>query len=129
MTRAWLHHSALFTTLATPVRVLSSGPKRARVRLVHRLRWEGKWAPAGSTRYVPVYALGALPNASALVGVGRGRFVRRDSYSAECAILKWAERSVICELVKSKSRLKLTDKSTRAALTAARASGRMGVKK
>jgi len=74
MTRAWLHHCGLLS-LATPVLVLSCGPERARVRLVHRLRWERKWYPAGSTRYVPSYALSDRPRNGYLVSVGNSRFV------------------------------------------------------
>lgn len=92
MTRAWLHTGSLFTT-ATPVRVLSQGRKRARVQLVHRLRWNGKWFAAGSTRYVPTFAIGT-PSSDALVSVGRGRFARQDSASGRAALKRWSLEGV-----------------------------------
>lgn len=72
--RAWLHHRGLFC-MATPVDVLTRGPKRARVRLRHSLRWNRKDFAAGSTRHVPAYALGEKPWPGSLVSVGRNRYV------------------------------------------------------
>jgi hypothetical protein len=88
MTRAWLHFGSMFF-MAAPVRVLSKGPKRARVKLVHRLRWNGKWYPAGSTRYVPTWALAGVPGRGYMVGVGRGHYVKRNSQEARAAAKRW----------------------------------------
>lgn len=77
--KSYLHHSGIVSDLATPVTVLARGPKRAHVRLIHRLRWNREWFPAGSTRYVPSDCLGEQPSAGALVSIGLGVFVRQDS--------------------------------------------------
>lgn len=72
--RVWLHIRGLFLT-ATPVTVLARGAKRAHVKLRHSLRWKRKDFAAGSTRHVPVYALGEKPWPGSLVSVGRNRYV------------------------------------------------------
>lgn len=84
--RAWLHHSGSVFRYASPVDVLARGPKRARVRLRHALRWNRKDYPAGSTRYVPTYALGDKPWPLYLVSVGRNRYVPQDSIEAAKAV-------------------------------------------
>jgi hypothetical protein len=115
VTRAWLHLGGLFPT-ATPVRVLSRGPKRARVRLVHRLRWNRKWLAAGSTRYVPSDALGAYPNRNALVGIGRGVFIRQDSRAGRISLLTHTTHSGLTDLV------------VRGRVSKARAAGKLGAR-
>jgi len=91
MNRAWLHCHLLFPC-ALPVRVLACGPKRAHVQLVHRLRWNRQWYPAGSTRYVPTGALGSAPSPGYLVGVGRGHFVNPARAEAKEAVKKWSSK-------------------------------------
>lgn len=89
MTRAWLHFGGMIPTCA-PVRVLTKGPKRARVKLVYRLRWNRKWYPAGSTRYVPTWSLSGAPGTDCMVSVGRGRFVNPRSDEARSAVKRWS---------------------------------------
>lgn len=91
--RAWLHFSGIAWT-ATPVEVLSRGPKRARVRLLHRLRWRRKWAEAGSTRYVPAESLGATPSAGHMVSVGYSTFLDPKSPRARAAVKRWHGEAV-----------------------------------
>lgn len=85
--RAWLHTRGLFV-LATPVDVLSRGPKQARVRLRHSLRWNRKNYPAGSERTVPLYALGERPWATVLVSVGRNQYVPQTSPRGRKAVAR-----------------------------------------
>ena len=84
--RAWMHHSS---GLASPVRVLSRGPKRAHVKLVQQLRWNRKWYLAGSTRYVPADSLGSAPGAGCLIAVGHSTFVPAGNPRAKRAIERW----------------------------------------
>src|SRR6478752_178632 len=114
MTSAWLHMDGLFGGLATPVRVLSRGPKRSRVRLVHRLRWSRKWFEAGSTRYVPTESLALRPGPSCMIGVGRGVFVPPDSPRAAEAVRRHSE--------------KMTDRALRSQVSSKRAGGELGRK-
>jgi hypothetical protein len=101
---------------ATPVLVLDRGLKRARVRLVHRLRWNRQWFEAGSTRYVPVTALGDAPWLGYLVGVGRGRFVPPMKPVAVAAVLRHASKRTI------------TDRALRRRLSVARDAGKLGAR-
>lgn len=84
--RAWMHHDGL----ASPVRVLSRGPKRAHVQLVQQLRWNRKWYLAGSTRYVPTHCLGDVPWPGCLVAVGHSTFVPPDKAIAKRAVGRWS---------------------------------------
>jgi hypothetical protein len=88
--KAWLHFGGMIPTCA-PVRVLAKGPKRARVKLVHRLRWNRKWYRAGSTRYVPTWALAGVPGRGYMVGVGRGHYVNPRSVEARAVVKRWSE--------------------------------------
>lgn len=85
--RAWLHHGGL-VTCATPVDVLSSGPKQARVRLRHALRWNGETLAAGVVRHVPVTALGAKPWPYSMVSVGRCTYVPERSARGRRAVAR-----------------------------------------
>jgi len=89
MKRGWMHHTGLFT-MATPVEILSRGPKRSRVRLVHRLRWNRKWIEAGTIRLVPSHCLSDSPWAGALIGVGRSRFIPQEKPAAVAMVKRWA---------------------------------------
>lgn len=73
MIKAYLFFSGpLGMWSATPVHVLSQGPKRSRVRLRHLLRWNRKTLPAGTTRYVPTESLGNKLHPGVLLSRGRG---------------------------------------------------------
>lgn len=92
MKRGWMHHQGLFG-MASPVEVLSKGPKRARVRLVHRLRWNRKWIEAGTVRTVPADCLGDAPWPGALIGVGRSRFVPQPKPEARAMVKRWGAKA------------------------------------
>lgn len=84
--RAWVHHSGSLFRYASPVDVLSRGPVRARVRLLHALRWNRKDFPAGSTRYVPSHCLGEKPWRHYLVSVGHNCYVPQTSKEGRKAV-------------------------------------------
>lgn len=89
MRRGWTHHGFAPLECASPVEVLSLGPKRAKVRLIHRLRWNRKWFQKGSVRYVPSDCIGVNPNFRALIGVGRGMFVAQAEHEARAIMKRW----------------------------------------
>lgn len=72
----YLHMSSWAGCFAYPVELLSLGPKRAKVRARHKMRFVGSKRdyPAGTERTVPSDALGASPWAGYYVSQGGGRF-------------------------------------------------------
>jgi hypothetical protein len=88
--RAWMHHGGAPFGCASPVIVLSRGPKRSHVKLVQQLRWNRKWCLAGSTRYVPTYCLGDVPWPGHLIAVGHSTFVPANQARAKRAVERWS---------------------------------------
>lgn len=83
--RYWLLTSSIAGICGSPVVAISKGPRRARVRLQHKRRWNGKWLEAGSVVSVPSWALSKMLGFD-MVSVGNGVFVRADSKRGRAAI-------------------------------------------
>jgi hypothetical protein len=85
--RAWLHTTVLWG-VAVPVVVLTRGPRRARVRLLHMMSRGRRTLPAGSTLYVHPSRLETKPRRGVMVSVGGCQYVQQNSPRGKKAVAR-----------------------------------------
>lgn len=74
--RRWLHYGISAFIFAVPVRIISSGPKRTRMKLLHGCRMNGRVRRAGDVVSAPTGCVADMPSMLlTYVSVGRMRFV------------------------------------------------------